>query len=559
MSSGIQEGSVSEQVLAAGGTIVQNQKQLCGQRRRLDICWNPQLQLHVMVLPPHYVSGKENLDNQQRNSRVEKENPEPPQIKEEQEDPEYQQLKEERKELCISQDEEQLDLKQETETLMETPTYKKGSPKKKAPSTASSKAQPLEEAFDAPMQTAGMAAEEQAPLEPADIYTPPPPPQAVAAAVPAAATQGDDGYGIPATTTTAGRPDTPDPMPDPTQASSGDEQLLEQGVLEITPPTSGKGRGRKGKAAAAAKPKKSWSIEEKVEEEILKWLRANPYLWMRSKKGYKKKKAAWERKAAELGISEGHLECWWKGVKDWHVKLTKKARGQATKIYTERENWVLKNVAFYKGSKPTKGGNPLVAAVHHPSQSSQARATVSRPPDSDQELEASGSNVLEELEAAAGAMPPTQTSSRQSGRCGRCKKHKREERCLEEGDAWMADLRSTMKANQTLLERLLEERPVHTEREAFIRFVSDTLRNVPEEDYAEMKCLILDIISHRPQQPAQSSQLSTSRGRPEFQPSSQQPLQLFGQQSYLQYNQQFNQNFQQQHYFQPQSTQHTQS
>lgn len=69
---------------------------------------------------------------------------------------------------------------------------------------------------------------------------------------------------------------------------SGGEQQQEQ---EITPPSpssgNAKGRGRKGKekGAAAAKPKKDWSIEEKVEEEILKWLQANPYLWMRSKKG----------------------------------------------------------------------------------------------------------------------------------------------------------------------------------------------------------------------------------------------------------------------------------
>lgn len=182
--------------------------------------------------------------------------------------------------------------------------------------------------------------------------------------------------------------------------------------------------------------------------------------------------------------------------------------------------------------------------ARQPSQSSQASATVSKPPDSDQKLEASGSNVLEELEAAA--MPSTQTSSRQCSHSDRHDKRKREEQCLEEEDTWMALLRSTMKANQTLLEKLLEERPVHTEREAFIRFVSDTLRTVPEEDYAEMKNLILDIVSHRRQQPAQSSQPqpSTSWSRPELQPSSQH----------------FNQNFQQQqHYFQPQSTQYTQS
>ncbi|KAF6721619.1 hypothetical protein FQA47_024758, partial [Oryzias melastigma] len=390
------------------------------------------------------------------------------------------------------------------------------------------------------------APEEQAKvLDPPDIHTPPPPPQAEAAVVP-------DGDGTLPPLLLLG---------DLTLLHhcqrrhvtrsnhyiSGGEQQQEQ---EITPPSpssgNAKGRGRKGKekGAAAAKPKKDWSIEEKVEEEILKWLQANPYLWMRSKKGYKRKKAAWEMKAAELGISEGHLECWWKGVKDWHVKLIKKRSDQATKIHTERENWVLKNVAFYKSSIPKKGGDPQVPLARQPSQSSQASATVSKPPDSDQKLEASGSNVLEELEAAA--MPSTQTSSRQCSHSDRHDKRKREEQCLEEEDTWMALLRSTMKANQTLLEKLLEERPVHTEREAFIRFVSDTLRTVPEEDYAEMKNLILDIVSHRRQQPAQSSQPqpSTSWSRPELQPSSQH----------------FNQNFQQQqHYFQPQSTQYTQS
>ncbi|KAG0719635.1 hypothetical protein GWK47_050087 [Chionoecetes opilio] len=42
-------------------------------------------------------------------------------------------------------------------------------------------------------------------------------------------------------------------------------------------------------------------------------------------------------------------------------------------------------------------------------------------------------------------------------------------------EEWMVDLRSTMKANQALLERLLEERSQpQSRREAFIRFVSDT-------------------------------------------------------------------------------------
>ncbi|XP_078791162.1 uncharacterized protein LOC144986813 isoform X5 [Oryzias latipes] len=123
MSSEPQEGSVREQLSAAEGTIVQNEEELCRQRRLLDSSWNPQLQLHIAVLPQHWMTEEEDLYKQQQNFRVEKEEPEPPQIKEEKEEPEPPQIKEEPRELFISQDEDQLDLKQETDTLMEIPTY----------------------------------------------------------------------------------------------------------------------------------------------------------------------------------------------------------------------------------------------------------------------------------------------------------------------------------------------------------------------------------------------------------------------------------------------------
>lgn len=59
----------------------------------------------------------------------------------------------------------------------------------------------------------------------------------------------------------------------------------------------------------------------------------------------------------------------------------------------------------------------------------------------------------------------------------------------------MQELRSTMKANQALLEKLLEERSqAQSDREAFIRYVSDTLRTAPQEQYSVMKELITDIM-----------------------------------------------------------------
>ncbi|XP_078797520.1 uncharacterized protein LOC144989196 isoform X2 [Oryzias latipes] len=106
------------------GTIVQQyEEELCRQRRLLDVIWKPQLQLHHIVLPQHWMSEEEDQCNQQMNFRVEQKEPEPPQIKEEQEEPEPPQIKEEPGELCISQDEDHLHLKQETDTLMEIPTY----------------------------------------------------------------------------------------------------------------------------------------------------------------------------------------------------------------------------------------------------------------------------------------------------------------------------------------------------------------------------------------------------------------------------------------------------
>ncbi|XP_023805364.1 hydroxysteroid dehydrogenase-like protein 2 [Oryzias latipes] len=99
------------------------------------------------VLPQHLVTEEKDFYNQQRKFSVEpeeqephhyKEKPEepepphykeeqgeqePPQIEEEQGVPELSPIKEEQEELLISPDEDQLDLKQETDTLMEIPTY----------------------------------------------------------------------------------------------------------------------------------------------------------------------------------------------------------------------------------------------------------------------------------------------------------------------------------------------------------------------------------------------------------------------------------------------------
>ncbi|XP_044185302.1 zinc finger protein 568-like [Thunnus albacares] len=97
-------------------TIVEYEEEIDRQRRLLDIVWKPEIILNRIELPQQHVCKEEEvladqkLCNQERNSSLDQEDPEPPQIKKEQE------------ELYTSLEGEQLVLKQETETFMLTPT-----------------------------------------------------------------------------------------------------------------------------------------------------------------------------------------------------------------------------------------------------------------------------------------------------------------------------------------------------------------------------------------------------------------------------------------------------
>ncbi|KAM6945091.1 uncharacterized protein PEZ65_002782 isoform 1-T2 [Lycodopsis pacificus] len=102
--------------------IVAYEDEIERQRRLLDIVWKPDIKLHRIELPQQHVCKEEEVLSdqqlciQERNSSLDQEDPDPPQIKEEQE------------ELCTSQEGDQLELKQETETFMLTPTYEESNP-----------------------------------------------------------------------------------------------------------------------------------------------------------------------------------------------------------------------------------------------------------------------------------------------------------------------------------------------------------------------------------------------------------------------------------------------
>uniref|UniRef100_UPI0037E73F15 uncharacterized protein n=1 Tax=Semicossyphus pulcher TaxID=241346 RepID=UPI0037E73F15 len=94
-------------------TIVEYEEELDRQRRLLDIVYKPEIKLLRIELPHQHVCKEEVLPgqqfcNQERNSSPDQEDQEPPQIKDEQE------------EVCTSQVEEQLVLKQEINTFMLT-------------------------------------------------------------------------------------------------------------------------------------------------------------------------------------------------------------------------------------------------------------------------------------------------------------------------------------------------------------------------------------------------------------------------------------------------------
>ncbi|XP_033985891.1 zinc finger protein OZF-like [Trematomus bernacchii] len=96
-------------------TIVNYEEEIRRQRRLLDVVLKPEINIHRIELPQHpvceeQVFSEQQLCIQERNSSLDQEDPEPPQIKEELE------------ELCTSQEGEQLGLEPETDAFMLTAT-----------------------------------------------------------------------------------------------------------------------------------------------------------------------------------------------------------------------------------------------------------------------------------------------------------------------------------------------------------------------------------------------------------------------------------------------------
>ena len=100
-----------------------------------------------------------------------------------------------------------------------------------------------------------------------------------------------------------------------------------------------------------------------------------------------------------------------------------------------------------------------------------------------------------------------------------------------------------MKANQQLLSQLIEEKPAASEREAFIKYVADSLRAAPVDEYKKMRtkiCTLIDSQKDAPEPPRPPQAMSAPPVIHQHeiyqQYQQQQPVQQY--QQYQQYQQQ---------------------
>ena len=98
-------------------------------------------------------------------------------------------------------------------------------------------------------------------------------------------------------------------------------------------------------------------------------------------------------------------------------------------------------------------------------------------------------NILEEMEMSAVEQGLTRSSQQR-----RRRKRDEDSQAMEES-YWMKELSVTMKANQALLEKLLEEKNQRTtDRDPFIQYISQILRTVPQEQYVALSEGIMELV-----------------------------------------------------------------
>ena len=76
-----------------------------------------------------------------------------------------------------------------------------------------------------------------------------------------------------------------------------------------------------------------------MEDQILEWMaEEGEGVWRRGSANYKRRMEIWAAKGLEFGLTGEYLEGWWKSIRDWFVKLSRKpSSGSAAKKLTDRE------------------------------------------------------------------------------------------------------------------------------------------------------------------------------------------------------------------------------
>ena len=110
------------------------------------------------------------------------------------------------------------------------------------------------------------------------------------------------------------------------------------------------------------KARQCFSLSDEQEELVVLELRENPYLWCKRLKDYKnviKKNEKWATLGESLGVTGDYLKGWWRNVHTHYVKLCKTKSGQANKVYTDRERWILDSINFYKDQVKHRFPDPI--------------------------------------------------------------------------------------------------------------------------------------------------------------------------------------------------------
>ncbi|KAM9322195.1 uncharacterized protein KZ484_020419 [Pholidichthys leucotaenia] len=99
------------------------------------------------------------------------------------------------------------------------------------------------------------------------------------------------------------------------------------------------------------KEKTSATLTEAEEDIMLEWLREHPEIYNKKLKDYKnmpKKVALWEEKAFEMGKTVDYLQLWYRSMRTRMSRLLRTKSGQGSEELTERDTWVMDNFSFLR-------------------------------------------------------------------------------------------------------------------------------------------------------------------------------------------------------------------